>query len=117
MTDAGREGWRDSVRAALDSVPDARQNRRRGAEAVTTDFLPGGYGAIVRAAKARRLSLAAYVRRAAYAMAAHDLGLPLSDLIDRDPRMSRDTGFAVEDPDGTKFGPWEIERLVDGQRT
>ena len=45
-------------------------------------------------------------------MAAHDLQIPLTHLLERDPRMARDTGFSVPDPDGTRFGFWEIERLV-----
>ena len=112
--EAGREGWRESIAAAIDGLPTAQQRRRPNVTPVSTDFLPGGLGVIVKAAKARRLSLSAYVRRAAYAMAARDLGLPLVDVLARDPRMSRDTGFSVDDPDGTKFGPWEIEGLVDG---
>lgn len=55
--------------------------------------------------------MAAYTRRAVMAFAAHDLGVPLSELVGHDPRMSRDTGLSMPDPDGKRFGAWEIESL------
>jgi hypothetical protein len=79
---------------------------------MTTDLLPGALGLVQEAARVRRLSTAAYLRRCALAMACHDLDIPFSDALARDSRLSRETGFAVDDPDGTKFGRWEIERLV-----
>lgn len=107
-----RVGGKEAVLAAIAALPERRVSERTDAIKSTVDFLSGAYGAVRLAAKIRRLSPAAYMRRAVLAMVAHDLELPLSDLIERDPRMSRESGFAVEDPQGTKFGQWEIERLV-----
>lgn len=114
-SETARPEWVNSVLAAVDDLPEVRVNRRPNATAVSTDFLPGAYGAIVKAAGARRLSVASYVRRAALALAAHDLGIPLSDLLERDPRMSRQGGFPVDDPDGSRFGPWVITELTGGE--
>lgn len=55
--------------------------------------------------------MASYTRRAVMAFAAHDLGVPLSDLVGHDPRMARDTGAPMSDPEGKRFGAWEIESL------
>lgn len=105
-------GGRASVHAAINALPERRTSKRPDSVKAQTDFLLAPYGAVVLASQARKMSLAAYVRRATYAMAAHDLGLPLSDLLERDPRVTRETGFAIDDPDGVKFGHWEIERLI-----
>ena len=102
----------DSLRAAINALPASRRNGRAEAILATTDFLPGTMGIVIEAAKGRRLSVAAYLRRAALAMACHDLQIPLSEALTRDPRVTRETGYAVEDPDGVRFGAWEIERLV-----
>lgn len=108
--------WKAALRANVADLPDQRARPRADAVAVAADFLPGAYGAIVKAANARRLSPTSYVRRAALALAAHDLDIPLTDLLARDPRMSRQTGFGVDDPDGVKFGPWEIDGLSGGAK-
>lgn len=109
-----RPEWVDSLRATLADLPEPRVNRRPDAFTVTADFLPGAAGAVIKAAGARRLSPTAYVRRAALAMAAHDLGVPLTDLLQRDPRMSRQSGHPIADPKGDRFGPWCITGLTGG---
>lgn len=101
-----------SVHAAINALPARRGTDRPDSIVATTDLLPGAYGIVLQAAKERRMSTTAYLRRAALAMACHDLGIPFSDAMDRDPRVTRETGFAVNDPQGTKFGLWEIETLV-----
>lgn len=101
-----------TLMAEIDALPRSRSNRRADVVPIQTDARMGAYSVIVEAAKRRRLSAAAFVRRAAFAMAAHDLGLPLSEVLEIDSRMTRENGFAVDDPDGTKFGPWEIAALV-----
>lgn len=103
----------ETLKAAIAGLPRSGSGRGVG---VTTDFLPGAIGMVHEAARARRMTSAAYMRRAALAFAAHDLGLPLSDALERDPRVTRETGFSVRDPEGTKFGHWEIEGLVDEPR-
>lgn len=104
--------WRASVAAAVAELPTAQRRGATDAAPVAIDILPGAYGAVLTAARARRVSVASYVRRAALAMAAHDLQVPLAHLLERDPRMARETGASMPDPTGTRFGFWEIERLV-----
>lgn len=104
-------GGKDSVLAAIAALPARRTSDRPDSVKATTDFLAGAYGIVVEASRIRRMSIAAYIRRAAYAMACFDLGIPLEDALSRDPRVTRETGFAVDDPDGVKFGPWEIDAL------
>lgn len=104
--------WRERVRADVAALPARRVTDRPSSIKAQTDFLIGGYGLVLQAAKARRVSLPAYIRRAAYAMACCDLGIPLAEVLQRDPRMSRETGLSISDPQGDKFGPWEIEKLV-----
>lgn len=114
--EAAEPDWRAALRANIADLPVQRSTPRPEAIAIGADFLPGVYGAIVKAANARRLSPTSYVRRAALALAAHDLNIPLTDLLERDPRMSRQSGFGVDDPEGTKFGPWVIDGLSGGAR-
>lgn len=104
--------WRDSVRASVADLP--RTTDR--ATAVQVDFLPGAHGIVIEAAKARRVAVASYIRRAALAMACHDLGIPFSDALERDARISNLMGAAIDDPDGVRFGAWEIERLLGEEK-
>ena len=106
-----RADWRESLIADVDALPVRRRDRRGVTTDHEVDFLQGPYSAIVRAARARRMSVPAFLRRAAYAVAAADLGIPVHDLIARDPRCARDTGLRIDDPDGVKFGPWEYRRV------
>ena len=106
--------WRATLKAEVADLPLSTTSSVAEAIPCTLDFLPGAYGVVQAAARARRTSVAAFTRRAAYAMAAHDLGLPLADLMARDPRMVRETGRPIADPEGRKFGTWEIEKLMGG---
>lgn len=107
--------WRKALQAEVEDLPDIGPQRRSDTLGVEVDFIPGAYGTVREAAKIRRVSLAAFVRRSAYAMAAHDLEIPLMDIISRDPRMVRDTGQSMPDPQLRRFGLWEIERLLGEQ--
>lgn len=98
-----------SLEADIDALPRARRNARRGAVRADFDIPIAPFSAIRAAANGRRLSTMAYIKRAAYAMAAADLGLSVTDLLALDPRVARENGFAVEDPAGTKFGSWDVE--------
>lgn len=104
--------WRKALQAEIADLPDIDSQRRSDTIGLEVDFIPGAYGTVREAAKIRRVSNIAFVRRAAYAMAAHDLGIPLMDIISRDPRMVRDTGQSMPDPELRRFGLWEIERLL-----
>lgn len=109
----GVTDWRARMLADVAALPARTASYDHpDAIAVPVDFLMGPHGMLLGAARRRRVSVVAYVRRAAYAMVAHDLGIPLTELTLRDPRMSRETGFGVRDPEATKFGEWEIASLV-----
>lgn len=103
----------ESLLAEIDALPAARGNRRRDVVVIQTDARGAAHSVVLEAAKRRRLSIAAYVRRAAYAMAAYDLKIPLTEVLEIDSRMTRENGYAVDDPDGDKFGLWEIESIAD----
>lgn len=105
------EERKDALRAAIAALPATPERPERLGSSVQLSRRV--YKTIARAATARRMHLSSYIRRAAYAMAAKDLGIPLSDILALDPYVSRETGHRVSDPKGTKFGPWEIDRLVE----
>lgn len=109
------EDWRDIVRADIAALPDRRGTEDAEATKVTADLLPGAYSIIREAAKVRRVSLSAYVRRAVLALACYDLGLPYSDAMRADSRITNMSGFPISDPDGTRFGAWEIAALKEGE--
>jgi hypothetical protein len=98
----------ESLLADIDALPRSRAGMNVD---IRLEIPEGPHSILLAAARARRLSTAAFIKRAAYAMACFDLGFPLSDALTRDPRVSRENGFAVTDPDGVKFGQWEIEAL------
>lgn len=107
------EERRASLLADIEALPARRSGKREDLIQVQGDFLDSTYGIVAEAARERRMAVASYMRRAAYAMACHDLDLPLSDAFKRDPRVTRETGFGVLDPEGVKFGDWEIESLKE----
>lgn len=104
-----RAPWLESILADVAALPESAE---RSDVTQGTTMAPEVHKMLVKRARERRISPASYVRRATMAMLAVDLGIPFSDLLALDPRMTRETGYAVTDPDGTAFGPWEIESLV-----
>lgn len=108
LTNADRAA---SLLADIDALPRSASGGPRGSVQINTDIMIDAYSIIRAAAEDRRLNVSTYIRRAAMSLACHDLGLPVSEAISRDPRVVRDTGFRTTDPEGTKFGLWEIERL------
>ncbi len=113
MTRRREVDWREVVAANVDALPKRRSTIPEDATKVTVDFRGGVHGFLLEAARSRGLSLAAYVRRAALAVAAHDVGVATAALTGLDPRVSRETGFSVSDPGATMFGPWQIEGMRD----
>lgn len=111
-TGVDRETRDATLKAAIDALPRMRGGDNAETITTSTDFRVGSFNIVIEAARLRHMSVGGYLRRAAFAMACHDLALPLSDALARDPRVTRETGWAVADPEGTIFGPWEIERLV-----
>lgn len=102
--------WRDVVRGDVDRLPTsaARDDER----SVQTSLRLPVFRLLLQASRQRRVSPAAYARRAIMAMVCRDLGIRLSVALREDPRMARETGYPIRDDDGTAFGPWEILALV-----
>lgn len=65
---------------------------------------------IQRAAAQRGVATASYIRRAVLAMVAHDLQMPLEEVLEHDPRVAAmdSIGSGVSEPEGQLFGPWRI---------
>lgn len=101
--------WKATLRAEIDALPSVGgAMRSEGSVTCSTDFLPGAWGAIVHAARGRKITTNSYVRRAALALAAYDLGIPVTDLFERDPRVAKFSGVPINDPSGLRFGVWGI---------
>lgn len=111
MTERSLEERRASLLAAIDALPRTSAGPNESIP-VTVVLKKHARSVVLKAASARRLSISAYMRRAAYAMACHDLGLPFAAILEIDPFVSRENGRRMRDAGGTKFGQWEIDRLV-----
>lgn len=90
----------------------AENNRRQNStRAVTATFSLRKFPLIVAAARARDISLAGFVSRAALAMAVRDLGLDWDDEMKQEKAPSRH-GQMLDRPDewkgGQGAGPWKI---------
>lgn len=120
MSSLSFEERKASLLAAIDALPASKHSPD---ERLPTMVLmrKDPRSLVLKAAAARRMNLSAYLRRAGYAMACHDLGIPLSEVLAMDPFVSRENGRRMRDAEGTKFGRWEIGSLVgedlDGQST
>lgn len=111
-------GWRDMVRDAVDAraAETAVRSPRASqyAHISRVGFSPDAHGFLVRAAKARGISLAGYIRRATLAHVALDLGLTATDLFRLDNAVSPAGGggnarwHGTRDLDGEMWGRWEV---------
>lgn len=106
-----RPDWRETMRADIDSLPQSRRPREADLVKTQTDFRLSTISAVRQAAASRGVTVAAFIRRATYAMAAHELGIGITELTSRDDRMANASGFSISDPLGDRFGEWEIELL------
>lgn len=102
--------WRDRLLAKIDvSGKGMTMTNNRSAGTIMSS---AEYSAVMKAARQRGISTAGYVRRAAVAMAAHDLGLELAELQKEEPAISpvgqkgEPTRYA-----GAGFGLWRITGL------
>ena len=100
--------WRAIVSADVDAI---RPDHDSGITKVIFDMRSPAHQIVERAAQARRMSVGAYSRRAAMAFAAYDAGIDVLELFAMDPRVTRETGVGMQDPDGTGFGDWRIAGL------
>lgn len=106
------EERRKSLLAAISSLPPSSNAGRR----MFKTPIPEDAAILVgRAARGRRMTVESYLRRAAYAMAAHDLDIPVTDILEIDPSVTRRESVVVQDADGSRFGSWEIEGLVEDE--
>jgi hypothetical protein len=97
-----------SLLADVDALPAAQPKQPMLSVLISEEMRP----MILAAARARRMSPAAYARRALYALACFDTGRDLHDVLARDPRITRENGSRALDPAGTIFGDWEIGSLI-----
>lgn len=105
------DDWRAIVRADVAALPPRRGGDDAETTKLNTDLRLGAFSIVREAARLRRISIPAFVRRAALAMACYDLGLPFSDALREDPRVTNLNGFPIDDAAGTRFGVWEIAAL------
>lgn len=101
--------WRDVVRADLDALPTRSEPTRAARRPVSVALADPVESLLKQQAEKRGISRASYAKRATMALLALDLGIRLADLTRMDPRLVRETGYTIEDPEGAAFGPWELE--------
>lgn len=110
--EALREARKQSLLAAIGALPATRDNRGRDTVPVSAGMPLPTLSIVRQAARERRLTLSSYVKRAAYAFAAYDLGIPVTEVLGMDPRVTRETGHSLDDADGSRFGAWQVENLL-----
>ncbi len=100
--------WRAIVRADVDAI---RPDSDSGKTSTNIEMHTPAHQIVERAAQARRMTTASYMRRAAMAFAAYDAGIDVLELFAMEPRVTRETGTGMVDPEGTGFGDWRIKKL------
>lgn len=97
--------------AAVESALPGRTQRR----SIAVNFPDGMYDVVMEAARARGISSTAYMRRAATAFAAQDLGLDWHELMLDEKGVQqygiKGGGAALPPARGEGFGPWVITGL------
>lgn len=109
------ESWKDKLMDQIDMrepKPSAgSRNRRR---TISTNFAPSLYLVVQSAARARGISMAAYIRRAAVAFAVYDGGLSWDETMADEAPVKAFAVDALPDPEtsgGRGFGAWLIGKL------
>lgn len=110
-----RLNWRETVKATINAMPPTVSSTK-DAHMINVRVPMAVLEALAEAAKGRRLSLNAFLKRSAYAMAAHDLGISVAEFLNADEYVSRDTGAPVKDLSGVTFGPWGIDGVHEVRR-
>ncbi len=102
----------------LDRIEASRINKRPS-RMISVNWNDTLYLVVKNAARMRGISLSAYVRRAAVAMAVYDLGLDYFTVM-KDERGTRGYGDRGGNPEeiaasaqGRGYGSWEIKELED----
>lgn len=119
---AGGDGWRDMIRDSVAArAAEARKRSTRGSQ--TTNISRVGFSVdaqpyLVRAARARGMSVSGYIRRATMAVVAMDLGIDPLEIFAVDtpltPPGMNGRWQSTLDLDGELFGRWEVR--PDGPR-
>lgn len=110
------DGWRDIVRDAVAArAAEARKNSTRGSQTAhisRVGFSTEAHPYLVRAAKARGMSVSGYIRRATMALVAMDLGIDPIEIFAVDTPLTPPGGagrwHSTQDLDGELFGRWEV---------
>lgn len=118
-TDPSTPGWQ---KRALERVIARQRKSQRHTERRNgmSLYFDDGFRVLLDAAAERRgMSLAGYCRRAVGAMIAHDLGLPVAEVLQHtsvpvEYRAEAGAGRMKKTrDDGKGFGPWKIEKVTD----
>ncbi|AWN04640.1 ribbon-helix-helix DNA binding domain protein [Microbacterium phage Rudy] len=113
---AGGDGWRDIVRDAVAArAADARKNSRNGSQTAhisRVGFTIAAHAYLVRAARARGMSISSYIRRATMAVVAMDLRIEPTEIFAVDaaitPPGKNGRWQSTRDLDGDLFGQWKV---------
>lgn len=116
------DGWRDIVRDAVATrAAEARKRSSSGSQTAhisRVGFSVAAHPFLVRAAKARGMSISGYIRRATMAVVAMDLGIDPIEIFAVDtpltPPGMNGRWCSTLDLDGELFGRWEVR--PDGPR-
>lgn len=113
------ESWpQDSWQALFMGQVDAKLSKRSASKRPYRDFkarIPlNAAPALHEAARARGMSVGAFVRRSALAFVAHDLGIELSELLEHEPvtRVWLEAVAVTHDMAGQGHGQWVIKELA-----
>lgn len=115
------DGWKQQVKDSVAVKAAETVARHSGSSAVAHISRVGistkAHPFLVRAARARGISISGYIRRATLAMVALDLGLEATDLFELDVAIApigRTGEKPSRDLDGALYGRWEVQRDDSG---
>ena len=87
----------------------AQQERRATRRSIAVNYPPELYGYVSAAARARQMSMTAFQRRAALAIAQADLGFDWLRVMEHEPAISGfETGTLARRVAGLHFGAWHV---------
>lgn len=113
-TPSERGRWQERTKGALDALDAGRSERHSTNLSLPPEWTP----ILQRAAAARGLNTSAFVRRAAMAIAVHDLGLDWLEVMSIEPRVRLHGEFAGEPQrrGGTGHGPWQVSSMQEAEQ-
>jgi hypothetical protein len=105
-----KPNWREALMDAVDTRPTKKERR-----SIAINFSDSWYVMIQRAAKARGMSMTAFMRRAVMAFVVFDLGEDWFEVMEGEPNIgpyANSYGTKVlERKAGHEHGDWQIEGL------